>query len=46
MLRKNDIFETDLTPTVKMSFFKGGVKVAVAAVPSMFFLRDVIFLMS
>ena len=24
MLRKNDIFEIDLTPTVKMTFFKGG----------------------
>ena len=46
MLSKDDIFETDLTPTVKMTFLKGGVKVAVAAVPSMFFLHDVVVLMS
>ena len=44
MLHNNDIFEIDLTPTVKMTFLKGGVKVAVAAVLGTIFLYVVVFL--
>ena len=38
MQREKHNFEIDLTPTVKMTFLKGGVKVAVAAAPCMFLL--------